>query len=83
MTGTPSVERLQQLENRRESLRQSAEHLLLEARDAGRTELTPGEAERLRQMTADLRGLDEHVAEYRADLERVASLMEARMRDGQ
>lgn len=70
MTGTVSDGFLRELETRREQIRAAAEHMLLEARSQGREELNAGEAVRYAEATRDLRGLDEHIAEIRADLDR-------------
>jgi HK97 family phage major capsid protein len=62
--------RLGRMENRRESIRQAAEHLCMEVRSAGREEFTLGEQERLAAMQADLRDLDQDIVETRQDAER-------------
>jgi HK97 family phage major capsid protein len=70
MTGTVSRGFLDQLERRREQIRADTENMLLEARAQGRTQLSAGEAAMHRQAMQDLRGLDEHIAEIREDLDR-------------
>ena len=70
MTGTVSRGCLSELERRREQIRAAAENMLLEARAAGREQLNAGETHRHAQAMADLRGLDEHIEQIRADLER-------------
>jgi HK97 family phage major capsid protein len=72
--GTPTPERLAQLEARREKIRAAAENLCLEARSAGREQLTIGESERLKRMRADLQGFDDQIVEYRSELERVGTI---------
>jgi HK97 family phage major capsid protein len=68
--GTPNREFLTKLERKRDNIHAAAETMLQEARAAGRDELNIGEAQRLKHMMADLRGLGEHIQEYRSDLER-------------
>jgi HK97 family phage major capsid protein len=70
MSGTVSDGFLRELETRRDSIRGFAESMLLSARAAGRETLNEGEAQRHAQAIADLRGLNERIADIRADLER-------------
>ncbi len=70
MTGIPSQAFLQKLTTKRDGLRASAEVMLLEARAAGRDELTPGEAARMNSMMSDLRALGSRIGEYESELER-------------
>jgi HK97 family phage major capsid protein len=65
----PTNDFLRRLEQRRESIRSTCEEMLMECRAANR-EMNEGEHHRYRQAMADLRGLGEQIAEYRADLER-------------
>jgi hypothetical protein len=69
MAGTPSNDFLRKLEQRRESIRSTCEEMLMECRAANR-EMNEGEQQRYRHAMADLRGLGEQIAEYRADFER-------------
>ncbi len=69
MAGTPTNDFLSKLEQRRESIRSTCEEMLMECRAANR-EMNDGEQHRYRHAMADLRGLGERIAEYRADLER-------------
>jgi HK97 family phage major capsid protein len=70
MTGTVSDGFLRELETRRAQIRSTAENMLLSARAAGRETLNDGEAARHAQAMADLRGLNEHISQIRAGLER-------------
>jgi HK97 family phage major capsid protein len=69
MAGTPTNDFLSKLEQRRESIRSTCEEMLMECRAANR-EMNEGEQHRYRHAMADLRGLGEQIAEYRADLQR-------------
>jgi HK97 family phage major capsid protein len=69
VAGTPNIEHLRALEKRRESIRSTCESWLMECRAENR-EMNEGEQQRLNHAMADLRGLGEEIAEYRADLER-------------
>ena len=69
MAGTPTNDFLRKLEQRRESIRSTCEEMLMECRAANR-EMNEGEQHRYRHAMADLRGLGEQIAEYRADLQR-------------
>jgi HK97 family phage major capsid protein len=71
--GTPNQAFLHKLEQRRDGIRATCETMLMEARSAGRERLTDGETIRYNAMLADLKAMDEKVAEYRSDLERVGS----------
>jgi HK97 family phage major capsid protein len=70
MVGTVSRGFLNELERRRAQVAAAAEGMLLECRAQGREQLNAGEAHRHAQAMADLRGLDEHIAEIREDLDR-------------
>ena len=70
---TPTRERSERLESRRESIRQAAEAVCLEARSQGQETLNAAEARRIAAMQTDLRDLDESITEYRADLKRAVS----------
>jgi HK97 family phage major capsid protein len=67
---TVSAGFLHELENRRHQIRSTAENLLLSARAAGRETLNEREAAQHAQALSDLRGLDDRIADMRADLER-------------
>jgi HK97 family phage major capsid protein len=69
MAGIPNNDFLHKLERKRESIRSTCEEMLMECRAANR-EMNDGEQHRYRHAMADLRGLGERIAEYRADLER-------------
>ena len=74
---TPTRDVLDRLENRREAVRAACESMLLERRGAGVENLTDADATRLRAMQDTLRELDDHIAHYSAELERVGSVPEA------
>jgi HK97 family phage major capsid protein len=69
VAGTPNIEHLRALEKRRESIRSTCESWLMECRAENR-EMNEGEQQRLNHAMADLRGLGEEIAEYRAELGR-------------
>jgi hypothetical protein len=71
---TPTREFLTQLERKRDGVVAAAECMLMEARSAGRTTLSEGEAARLSHMKRDAAGLNSEIARYRSELERVGSL---------
>ena len=58
------------LERRRADCYAQAEALLTRAQADGRTDLTPAETRELRGYRETLRGLDEHIADTRAELDR-------------
>jgi uncharacterized protein involved in exopolysaccharide biosynthesis len=66
--GTPTRERLQQLESRREGIRALCERELTEIRDSGRETLNEAETRRIAAMREDLSDLDDTIREYREDL---------------
>src|ERR1700756_3813340 len=70
---TPTRERLERLESRRESIRQAAEAVCLEARSQGQETWNAAEPRRIAAMQTDLRDLDESITEYRVDLERAVN----------
>jgi HK97 family phage major capsid protein len=67
---TPNAEFLDRLERRRDGVLAAAEGICMEARSAGRDELSQGESQRLMQAQRDMKALDEEIAEYRNDLVR-------------
>ena len=70
MTGNVSSGFLRELESRRRQIAATCETMLLEARSQGRETLNAAEADRYQAAMVDLRGLDEHIAEIREDLDR-------------
>ena len=71
MSGEISESMLQRMLDRRAEIRAAAEHVLLEARSAGRETLSEGEAQRLKHARRDIAGLDNRIAEMRAELARI------------
>jgi HK97 family phage major capsid protein len=67
---TPTQERLDQLKERRSQLAGCAQSILVEARSAGREQLSAGESHRFREMAADLKDLDQRIADYEGELKR-------------
>src|ERR1700757_1350294 len=72
MSGIPNADFLHKLERRRDGIVATGETMIMEARAAGREYLTEGETQRLAHMKDDIAGLNDRIAEYRADLERSA-----------
>lgn len=72
MTGTPTQLDVERLERRREAIRASTERMLMECRSqrGDNAELNEGEAHRMAQARADIRGLDERIEEVRSEVQR-------------
>lgn len=73
---TPTKERAEQLANMVEKRRQAIESMLMDIKEqrGEDAQLEPGEQARYRQMTEDLRSLQDHAETYAEDLARVGTL---------
>jgi hypothetical protein len=73
---TPTKERAEQLANMVEKRRRAIESMLMDIKEqrGEDAQLEPGEQARYRQVTEDLRSLQDHAETYAEDLARVGTL---------